>query len=311
MRRFAWLILILAAVLATAQPAGAGVVQAASLDVTVDRTEVTVGQRIVVSVLLRLPETSQPDLADLEQQFGDLDVLVIGLPVEQSIGGGVKEIRTRYEVAAFALGGTQVPALTIPFVNADGSSGAVTSAAIPVNVLSVIPPGADAAEIRDLKPQIALPFNAGVSRNTVLAAAGARAAMTRLAAAGMWWLWRRQRPAAAPVVVGPAGASPDSVARAELDRIAALGLIEQGDLVTFHALLAACVRRYLSERYDFPAFAMTTSELRTRMEQFGVGRGQARRYNPAPARAESNLSMAYEIVALTTEESMAPVAASS
>jgi hypothetical protein len=297
------------------------------VEVTADRNEVTVGQRIVLTVVLRLPAGSQADSTTIDQQLNDaaVDVLVIGLPEERQLGGGLKEIRIRYEVALFRPGAAQIPALTIPTLGADGTQGAVTSAPIAINVASVLPPGADAAEVRDLKPQIELPFDAGVSPR-VLAAVVAFVVLGLLAVtlAG-WWLWRRNMPVVEVPAAVPVALAPEAAARAELERIAGLGLLDAGDYRTYHALLAACVRRYLSDRYGFPAFAMTTSELRLHMEHEGVGRWQARlvtgllsecdavnyaQYTPARARAESNLSMAYEIVELPLDE-VRPVAVSS
>jgi len=124
-------------------------------------------------------------------------------------------------------------------------------------------------------------------------------------------LRRLLRPRAVVLPLTAPPASPEAAARAELDRIAGLGLLEKGEVKQFHGLLAACIRRYLTARHHFPAFAMTTTELRRRMEDFGVGRWQARlvaglltetdaasfaQYVPARARCEQNLEMAYQIV---------------
>jgi hypothetical protein len=252
-------------------------------------------------------------------------VLVIGLPQERALPGGLKEIRIRYEVAFFRPGAAEIPALAMPTLGVDGVQGVVNSAPIAVNVESVLPPGADAAEVRDLKPQIELPFNARVSRRAVMAAVAFVLAVTVVAGAAIWWMWRRNMravPEPAPIAVA---SSPETAARAELQRIAGLGLLDAGDFRTYHALIAACVRRFLSDHYGFPAFAMTTSELRAHMEGQGVGRWQARlvagllsecdavnyaRYTPARERAESNLSMAFEIVE-TPLDASAPLAVSS
>ncbi len=287
----------------------------ATLEVTADRTTVTVGDRITVTLVLRLPDGVQPDFSTLDQQFGDLDVLLIGLPEERPLPGGRREVRVRYQVAAFRPGDTEVPALSVPLKGASGAAGTLTSAPIPVTVQSVLPPDQDPGDIRDLKPQIDLPYRAGLSRRAIAGMAlGAVAVVLALLLAWRWWRARtaapRPQPAPAPVAAGP-----EAAARAELDRISGLGLLEAGDLRQFHALIAACVRRYLTERFGFPAFAMTTTELARSMETYGVGRWPARLvagllsecdavayagYRPARERAETNLAMAYEIVALTS-----------
>ncbi len=286
----------------------------ATLEVTADRTTVTVGDRITVTLVLRLPTGIQPDFSALDRQFGELEVLFVGLPEERPLSNGRREVRIRYQVAAFRPGDAEIPSLTVPLNDANGAAGALTAAPIPVTVQSVLPPGQDPGDIRDLKPQIDLPYRPGLSRRAVAGTAiGAVAAVLALLLA--WRRWRarvaapRPQPVAAPVTVGP-----EAAARVELDRITGLGLLETGDLRQFHALIAACIRRYLTERFGFPAIAMTTGELARSMETYGVARWPARLvtgllsecdavayagYRPARERAETNLAMAYEIVTLT------------
>jgi hypothetical protein len=83
------------------------------------------------------------------------------------------------------------------------------------------------------------------------------------------------------------------------------------DPVGAYRRLATAVRTVLSERYGFPASALTTGELQRRMEAEGVDRWQARLvsglleecdavvyagYRPAFERREADLTMAREIV---------------
>ncbi len=321
-QRMTPLLLLLVLVVTAERPATVHAQQTASIAVTLDRDQVTVGDRIMVTVVLRVPDAAQPDLGGLERRFGDLNALVIGLAEERPLSGGMKEIRIQYEVAAFSVGQTAMPGLEVAFTGVDGAVEKVTSAAVPITVVSVLPPGADAADVRDLKPQIDLRYSTGVTTRTILIIALAVFAGTIIAGLVLWSLWRRRGAAApVPVVVVAADTSPEVVARVELDETAALDLSAPDQVRDFHARLAACIRRYLSERHGFPAFAMTTNELRACMEQHGVSRWQARltagllsecdavgyaRYTPARERAESNLSMAYEIVALTDEQPAAP-----
>jgi hypothetical protein len=211
-------------------------------------------------------------------------------------------------VAAFRTGPAQLPPLTVAVQLANGEPASVETAALPITVNSVIPPGENPTDVRDLKPQVSLPMGGGIARRTVALVVAAVALLLAAALLLVRWL-RRPRVVAAPPPQAPP--SPESIARAELDRIAALGLLDRGDLKQFHALLAACIRRYLSDRYRFHAYAMTTTELRRSMADYGVGRWQARlvaglltesdavnfaQYVPARTRCEANLEMAYQIV---------------
>lgn len=273
----------------------------------VDRDTVTVGDRIRATVIVTLPADATVDTTELEQQFGDLELLVVGLPTERTTGDR-KEVRVGYEVAAFSVGQTSVPPLTVTARLADGTVAAVATAPLPITVQSVIPPGENPTTVRDLKPQIAFPVGGGVSPRTVAYIVAAVA----IALAALLLIVRRlRRPRAVIVPLPVAPLSAEARARAELDRIAGLGLLERGEFKELHALLAACVRRYLTDRYDFPAYAMTTTELRRQMTEYGVGRWQGRlvaglltesdavnfaQYKPAYPRCEANLEMAYQIV---------------
>jgi hypothetical protein len=109
--------------------------------------------------------------------------------------------------------------------------------------------------------------------------------------------------------------TPAERARASLDALST----ERGDLQRYYAGIAATVRQYLSERYDFPAYAMTRRELQRHMSRSGLDRWPARltgnlleqcdavqfaRFAPAPERQEADLTAAYEIIELTQEESV-------
>jgi hypothetical protein len=278
------------------------------IGVAVDRDVVTVGDRVRVTVTLTLPADAQVTLQDLETQFGDLDLLLVGLPQDTLLPDGRREVKAVYEVAAFRVGTTEVPALSLTARLPDGSTTTVSTSPLPINVQSVIPAGENPTEVRDLKAQVSFPVVSGINGRTLALIAAAVALVLAL----MLLLLRRLlRPRATIVPLPAPPPSPEATARAELDRIAALGLVEKGELKQLHILLAACIRRYLTARYHFPAFAMTTTELRRRMEQYGVGRWQARlvaglltesdavnfaQYVPAGARCEQNLEMAYQIV---------------
>ncbi len=289
----------------------------ATLEARAGKTRVTAGERVTVTLVLQLPAGARPDFTAVDSQFGDVDVLLVGLPEERNLGGGRVEVRARYEVAVFRPGAAQIPSLTVPYATADGSISEVSSLPIALEVVSVIPDGADPGEVRDLKPPIDLPYRAGVSRRLLaMVALSALFVLVAIAVAVRWLQRWRARSVPALVPAGVPLPQAEAAARAELERIGSLGLLDQDDLRTYHALIAACMRRYLSERYGFPAFAMTTKELAARMESLGVDRWPARLvagllgecdavnyggYHLARRRAESNLAIAEEIIDITRE----------
>jgi hypothetical protein len=213
-----------------------------------------------------------------------------------------------FTVAAFGTGDLQIPAIEVPYTNAAGSPAVATAPAIPISVASVIPAGQPPTDIRDLKPQLSVPGGAPAYLTPL--GIGAAVVVVLGLALLLARLLRRRR---APAPAGPP-LSPEDEARAELERIAGLGLPEGGAHKEHYRLVGSCVRRYLTDRYGFPAVALTTAELEGQMVGRGVDRWQARlvsgllqecdevrygQYAPAIARADADLTAAFEIVEMT------------
>ncbi|HLZ72596.1 MAG TPA: hypothetical protein VKV26_22035 [Dehalococcoidia bacterium] len=276
--------------------------------VTLDRSRVTVGDPIGLTVVVRHAPDVQIRTTSIDDQLGDLEPLSSEPPQDRAVNGA-QELRLQYRVAAYHTGVVNLPQLTFTYTLPDGSSGQVQSKGPqPITVQSVLPAGATPTEIQGLKPQVSLPIPASQQLIWLAGIAGIAAALALVAAGGVW-LWRRHgrvAPLPAP--------SQAALARRELDRIMALGLVPKGELADHYRLIAVCIRRYLTERFGFPAVALTSGELSGRMETFGVERWPARlisgllsecdavayaRYVPAPPRIEADTAMAYEIIDAT------------
>jgi hypothetical protein len=130
------------------------------------------------------------------------------------------------------------------------------------------------------------------------------------------------RPSAPPVAPPEITLTPSQRARAALDTLTTSRTAER-DLPQHYATIAATIRRYLSERYGFAAYAMTRTELQRHMTREELGRWPARLvanvleqcdavqfagFAPARERAEADLTAAYEVIELTQDEGEAVVA---
>src|SRR5439155_25364280 len=86
------------------------------------------------------------------------------------------------------------------------------------------------------------------------------------------------------------------------------------DYVTYYTTIGATERNYLTERFGFPAFALTTRVMRDQMVRRGMDRWQARitdgllsqcdaviyaGYRPAAQRSDADLTAAYDIVEMS------------
>lgn len=318
------LVLVLAAALTAAAALAAPPAQApVTVEAAIDADEVTVGDRITLTLVVRHAAgiRMEPPLA--EPLLGDLEVLAMQPPKATANPDGSGELHLTYVVAAFRSGDLSLLPPPIAYTTAEGGRAEVAAPALPIRVESVLPPGQATPDIRDLKPQLEAP--GAVVANTRPLLLGLAAAAAALLAGGLAWRLRGRlrpspRPAPPPAAITPA----EEAARAELDRLAARGLVAKGEYKALYSALAVCIRRYLTERYDFPAIALTAGELEAAMVGRGLDRWQARlargllaecdavvyaQYVPAVARAEADLTMAYEVLALAPvpgQEALSP-----
>jgi hypothetical protein len=111
----------------------------------------------------------------------------------------------------------------------------------------------------------------------------AGAALLLAAVAGFLLLrrLRRRQPARKPEVAPVRKRVPTrpawEVALEELDRIAAEGLVDKGELRRQYEEVTVALRRYLEDRYGLPALESTTDELRERLPRTPLPATQASR----------------------------------
>lgn len=241
--------------------------------------------------------------------------------VTRDRGGGRADLVLTVQVAPFAIGDYTIPPLTLDYRDATGAASQVRTGAVQIAIDSLVPD--DATEPKPLKAQAELAatprpvwqYGAGIAVLAVVSVAVLMLLRRRKAA--------RRRRAAMPVRLEPVPAGPEDRARRELDDKAVV-LLQTGDLSAYYAELSTTVRTYLTERFEFPAFALTTAELQAQMVQKGIDRWQARLvagllqqcdavvfagYRPARDRADSDLTAAYEIVEISRPDEAAPVGA--
>ncbi len=222
-----------AALLAAASAAGQA---APTVETVVSAATAAVGDPITVAVTVRHAadaEVRWPDPVDAAP-FELLDA-----PAAQSApttDGGV-ESRLELRVAAFELGELSFPPLDLEVVDAGGGATALATEAVAVAIESV---GRDeGGDIRDIKGPLAIPF-AVVTLLPWLAALLAAAAVAA-------WIYRRYRRRARPEALVPAlpPRPAHEVAREALDALEAAGLLERGEIKTYHIRLSDILRVYV------------------------------------------------------------------
>lgn len=232
-----------------AEPAGRTI--APTVETTVSAATAAVGDPITVIVTARHApdaEVRWPNPVEAAP-FELLDP-----PAAQSaaVDGGV-ESRLELRVAAFELGELAFPPLDVEVVDAAGEVTALATEAAPVVIESI---GRDeGGDIRDIKGPLAIPF-------AVVTLLPWIAALLAVAAAAAW-LYRRYRRRSQPqALVSTLPPRPaHEVAREALDALEAAGLLERGEIKTYHIRLSDIVRVYVEGRFGVDAMEMTTGEV--------------------------------------------------
>lgn len=297
----------------TALSQSAGTTAPASLEATAtfgdgphsvgDRVELIVAVIHANAVVVTVPRPTVPAPA--------FEFISEAIPEVSSTPDGDTVTTARFTYQVFALGPLQTDPIVVRWLIEDGTSGVVTTEPAAITITPVRSE-ADVA-LRPLKPPLSIdgappiwlqPVLYGIAAIAVLAVL---IMLVRRAAA----LWRRRRTSA---VETPDPHVPERSARERLDSIHGIRLADDESFQNFYGTIAEVVRRYLSERFEFNASALTTSELERRMTGHGVDRWQARlvsglldrcdravyaRQYPDPASADHDLTVAYEIVELS------------
>lgn len=271
----------------------------------------TVGDRVKVFIVVEADSGTQIQIAPG------------GLPEDMALaesarfstrdrGSGRIEVRIDLVLAPFLVGEYDMPPIKLRYRDRGGVSGDLQTPASKLFVESVIPPAA-AISARDLKPQAELGAPAAPPYGLI----AATVALLALALALLALAWRRTRRqdafAGALPETGEEPLGTEDAARRALD-IAGARFAADGEARAYYASLSATMRGYLTERFGFPAFALTTAEMQAQMTSRGMDRWQARlagglleqcdavmyaHYLPAAERADADLTAAYEIVEMS------------
>jgi hypothetical protein len=303
------LVCVLAAYLALAAPASADSPVVTEFKLT-PPDHLTVGDRIPVSITVEADRGTRLQIAP----GGVPDGLAVAESPRFStttLASGRVRTRIDFAVAAFVVGDYPVPPLKLRYQDIGGNVGELQTPAARLTIESTLP-SSGPLQARDLKPQAEIGAAAAPPYEIVAVAGG----LLALALALLLIAWRRTRRRPVTAVEPPAPEEelgPEDAARRALDGAAAR-LATEGDLAGCYASLSATVREYLTRRFGFPAFALTTAELQAQMVFRGIDRWQARlagglleqcdavvfaHYLPAAERAQADLTAAYEIIEMS------------
>ena len=276
---------------------------------TLTPSTATVGDRLALTMVVEHAADTTVQGPGFAGDFGGLEVVDVALP-RVSETGDRRRTTLAYTLTSFRTGDIVVPPVTLSLQGPAGADTLKTNQ-LSVSIKSVLAP--DDTTLRPLKSQLDL----GDEAPSPFVPAFVVAVFAALTVAG-YALFRRAallRPTPAPAA--PAPPPPEMTAaekaRIQLDAIAAGGLAT-ADPPEYYARIAAIVRWYVSERFGYPAYAMTRRELDHHMRSTEADRWAGRvtgnlleqcdaaqfaGFIPAIERRDADLTAAYEIVAIT------------
>ena len=279
-----------------------------SIEASVDRDQITVGDPFQYRITVRSPGNSAIEWPESGRPPEGFDLLSFEHAGPLSGPGGVNVDSLRYELTLYRTGEHALPPFALKCVLQDGTEISAVSDAISVTVLSVI--NDEAEDIRDLKDPIEVP---GEVPWYLWAIGGL--VLLAVAAALFLYIRRRGNRKGGKSAATEIERLPDEVALEELDRLARKEWLDQGRVKAHYSALSEILRRYLSGRYGIAAMEYTTSELMSALNTLDLGHEESRavrvlfeecdmvkfaRHTPETHRQSLSLREGREIVELTS-----------
>jgi len=261
------LLLLPAWVGAAPQPAGSAE-QGVSVEVQLEPRQGTVGDPLELSIEIRIPPGLRINPPRIGPELGPFGVLHGGWDGPQRVERGSRW-NWSGTISAFRTGRLEFPAIEFSFVGRTGRS-ALHSQPIPVEISSVLAGAVDpsGAGLADLKP----PASVAPDYHTLWLTAGSLL-LAIASAALLRWLKRRyaDRLRAVAMPLDPfRRTAPDVWLYAELQKLLARRLAEDGRVDLFYEELSRLLKTYLGGRYRVDLRERTSGEVPGELSQAGV-----------------------------------------
>jgi hypothetical protein len=225
-----------------------------------------VGDPLELTLVVNHPAGYHVIAPELGDQWGDFVIRSQSPATTADNGDGTETTVIKLDARLFAPGEFSTPPLTVTVTDGAGQLQEVTAAPAAVTITSVLVEGD--TELRDIKPQVELPY-----LNLLPWIVGGILLVLAAAAAYYLWQWRQARLALAAVD----NRLPYEIALDELDRIARLGLPEQGRFKEHYTMGSDTIRLYLEQTFGIPMMERTTGEIANEMQETTIDRGTRRR----------------------------------
>ncbi|MCJ7534354.1 MAG: hypothetical protein MUO57_02335 [Anaerolineales bacterium] len=248
--------LLVIGVVSLAAAASAKAESLVSAELTLEDGEYTVGDPLPLLLSVNHPAGHQVLQPQLDASWGDFLVNSQSAGTTITNPDGSETTNLLIDARLFSPGTYNSPPLIITVSDAVGQLTETTAQPVSVDIASVLVEGD--ADLRDIKPQAALPY---IDYLPWIAGVGALA----LGMGGLYFIYRRQRSQLALAAVD--NRLPHEVAFDELNRVEDLKLPHAGRFKEHYTLVSDCIRVYMEKTYQFPVLERTTGEIKANLKR--------------------------------------------
>lgn len=238
------------AVVVSAQDVQSADVTVLSAEAQVDKSIITIGEKIRYSVMVTYRDDLTIVLPDFVNALGGFTVKNFGQVEPKRAGKGYVRQSVWYELDTYLVGSYIIPAVTVRAQSGDGEKFEAMTPEMFIEVKSVVANDDTMQDIRDIH----LPILLAMNTKKVLWVSGIIVLVLTFGYGIYWWFRVRPRTRAEVIIV------PHERAYKELERIYALHLIENGKIKEYYFLLSACLRVYIEEQFSLRIREQTTEE---------------------------------------------------
>ena len=232
-----------------------------SANAIVDKPRATIGDIITYTVTVRHDAGMEPSMPDFSG--------IAGFEVLASQDSGPRKVEGQIErefsvkLRADRVGLYTLPPIMVPFEVAAGEGdktvpGEIRTPEVTIDVQSILRLQGDPTDIRDIKDAVA------VDRDWASWLFIALNVLLLLTLLYLLWKYRKQKHE--PSAPKPLDLPPHEIALKELDALKRRELLESGSAREHFFELSEIFRRYLGERYHFPALDWTTEEITAKFD---------------------------------------------
>jgi hypothetical protein len=276
-----------------------------SVESTVDRQEITIGDRVRYTVTVTADTAIRVDSLTLGSNLGAFEIKDY-VPREEKVREGYRIITEAFDITTFTTGNYQIPPLKIRYTGTDGERKSISTDPIAIKVKSLLT-GEDAEDIKPLKGlksfQRPFPYWMVIVGAAIL-----------LAAALFIVLYRRAKK---PIDLSAEEIDtrlPWEIALQELGELKDTDFLARGEYKLFYLKLTEIFRRYLEKRYGISALERTTWEIVMEFRQLGLSSDEEKqireflddcdlvkfaKFKPTAEQAEHDFERAHEFVMQT------------